>query len=199
MGKNLLFFFSVFFVVAGFSQEGGIPLPISWQSNLPGSPRVIQLGPLDMAEVRRQDSINDLDKSIPWRFGIERAVVLNMQRDGLWTDLKDGGKIWRVAIRSNNAVNLSVNFTDFYLPPGSRLQLYDNKRTVVSQTFTSVQNREINLLGTWIVEGDTVWMEYYQPAGMFITPRLQISGIIHGYRMGEVIAGFPTGNKMNDS
>lgn len=79
-----------------------------------------------MTEVLKNDSINDLDKSIPWRFGINRPVALNMHKDGLWTDLPEGGKIWRTAIQSHNALNLSVNFTDFYLPVGARLQLYNN-------------------------------------------------------------------------
>src|SRR5690606_10283886 len=133
-------------------------------------------------EIRHQDSIKDLDKSMPWRYGIERLVDLDMQNGGLWTDLPSGGKIWKATIESNDAMNLSVNFDDFFLPAGSRLQLYNNDRTDITSTFTSTQNREEGQLGTWFVEGDIVWIEYYHPPRTQNSPRLHINSVIHGYR-----------------
>ena len=199
MRKTILFFFSFFFVFAIFSQEGAEPLPKSWGLNLPDSPKLVQLCPLNMGSIIKQDSINDLDKSIPWRYGIERPLFLNMQYGGLWTDLPNGGKIWRAAVQSPDAINLSINFTDFYLPPGSRLQLYNNDHTTITQTFSSSQNRDTNRLGTWFVEGDIVWIEYYQPPNNSKTPRLEIGSVIHGYRMGNVNPSNPEGNRINGS
>ncbi|QAA81616.1 T9SS type A sorting domain-containing protein [Aequorivita sp. H23M31] len=199
MREIILFFFSLFFVFNLFSQEVGNPMPESWSTTLSKSPRLIQLNPLDMGVVMAQDSINDLDKSIPWRYGIQRSLQLNMDEDGLWTDLPNGGKIWQVVIQSQNALNISINFTDFFLPPGSRLQLFNNERTTVAQTFTNAQNRESNRLGTWFINGDTVWIEYFQAAGTSAKPRLEIGSIIHGYRMGEINPTNPLGNRMNGS
>lgn len=199
MRKTILFFFFSLFVLTLFSQEGKTPVPKSWDLHLIETPKLIQLSPFNMSAVIKQDSINDLDKSIPWRYGIERPLVLNMTKDGLWTDLPSGGKIWRAAIQSHNAVNLSVNFSDFFLPPGSRLQLYNNEQTTIAQTFSSSQNRETNRLGTWFVDGDIVWIEYYQPANTSVTPRLQVGSVIHGYRMGGVNPSNPEGNRINDS
>ena len=174
-------------------------MPQSWGLKLAVSPKLIQLSPLDLNFVHAQDSINDLDKSMPWRYGIERPLILDMQQDGLWTDLPDGGKIWRIAIRSPRALNMSVNFSDFYLPPGSRIQLYNNAQTAISQTLNSSENRNTRLLGTWFVDGDIVWLEYYQPPHTSTTPRLQVGSIIHGYRMGGVNPSNPIGNKLNGS
>lgn len=199
MRKTILFFFSLLIVCTVFSQEGGNLVPQSWNLNLTKSPRLIQLSPLNMDPIMAQDSINDLDKSIPYRYGIERPLVLNMDEDGLWTDLPNGGKIWQAVIQSHNALNISINFTDFFLPPGSRLQLYNNERKTVAQTFTNSQNRESNRLGTWFVEGDMVWVEYFQPPGTSMRPRLEIGSIIHGYRMGKVNPSNPLGNRINGS
>src|SRR5690606_34246779 len=133
---------SLFFVVTVFSQEGDNSLPKSWELNLSETVALVQLSPLDLEYVIAQDSINDLDKSTPWRFGIERPLTLNIQQNGRWSHLPEGGKIWRTAIRSPEALNMSINFSDFYIPPGSRVQLYDNDHKIISQTLHGSTNRE---------------------------------------------------------
>src|SRR5690554_907113 len=186
MKKATFFFIFCFFFFTAFSQGDGGELPESWDLNLPELPEVVKLKPLDLQLILEQDSINDLDKSMPWRYGIERSVVLNMEKNGLWTELPNGGKIWQAAIESPNALNLSVNFNEFHLPPGSRLQLYNADHSDITNTFTNRENRESNKLGTWFVQGDVVWLEYYQPPGSTANARLQINSVIHGYRMGMV-------------
>ena len=199
MKKPLLFFLLSFFFIDAFSQGEGNDFPESWDLNLTEQPQIIRLPPLDFELILQQDSINDRDKTIPWRYGIERPIAVDMERNGLWTHLPDGGKIWQATIKSEGALNLSVNFDDFYLPHGSKLQLYNNDRTDITRTFTSSQNRTNGQLGTWFVEGDIVWIEYYQPPRVQSSPRLQINSIIHGYRMGRV-HGFIDGIRgLNDS
>ena len=163
-------------------------MPESWDLNLSELPAIIHLPALDFRAIKQEDSINDQDKSMPWRYGIERIVNLDMQNGGLWTVLPNGGKIWQATIQSKEAMNLSVNFDDFFLPKGSRLQLFNNDHTDITSTYTSTQNREGGQLGTWFVEGDIVWIEYYQPPRTQTSPRLHINSVIHGYRMGRVSA-----------
>lgn len=199
MGKVPFFFAFFFLSLFSFSQERGAEMPESWSMDLRESPKVIQLDSLDFSLIIDEDRVNDLDKSLPWRYGIERPFSLNILEDGLWTEFQNGGKLWRLAIHSPMALNISVNFDDFYLPPGSKLQLYNDNRSDVTSTFTSLQNHSGNQLGTWFVEGETVWLEYYQPPNNTETPRLQISSIIHGYRMGRVNNALGLGRGFNDS
>ena len=199
MKKTILcFIFCTVYLVA-LPQGMGWDLPESWNLNLAEHPEIFHLPPLDTQLILQQDSINDLDKSMPWRYGIEMQLDLNMWRDGLWTTLPNGAKIWRATIHSADAMNLSVNFSDFYLPPGSKLQLYNQERTDVTQTFDHDQNRINGQLGTWFVEGDIIWIEYYQPPGTPNTARLQINSVIHGYRMGRVNAIIGEGKGFNDA
>src|SRR5690606_13243892 len=146
-----------------------------------------------------QDSISDLDKSNPWRYGIERPLVLNMRHGGLWTDLPNGGKIWQAVIKAQGALNISVNFNDYYMPHGAKLQLFNQNHTDITNTYTNLQNRTEGQIGTWFVEGDIIWVEYYEPPGTNDSPRLQISSVIHGYRMGRVNTLFDGNRGLNDS
>lgn len=199
MNKITFFFILCLFTFTAFSQGGTESDPISWNLNLNQNPTPIELPPLDFGMVSRQDSINDLDKTVPWRYGIERTIAINTQQNGMWNSLSNGGKLWRVAIKSPRALNLSVNFNNFFLPKGSRLQLYNQDHTDITNTFTSLQNRDNNGLGTWFVEGNVVWIEYYQPPRVQGSPHLEISSIIHGYRMGAVNNLVENTRGLNDS
>ncbi|SRX54620.1 T9SS type A sorting domain-containing protein [Aequorivita sp. CIP111184] len=198
MKKTILFIFFLAFFSA-FPQGGEDYLPESWSLNLLEQPNIVRLPALDFELIIEQDSINDLDKSMPWRYGIERSVAINMQHGGLWTVLPDGGKIWQTVIKSSGALNLSVNFNDYYLPKGSRLQLYNQDHTDITNTYTNSHNRMDGSIGTWFVEGDIIWVEYYQPPGTQDSPKLQINSVIHGYRMGRVNALLGENRGINDS
>lgn len=194
-------FFLVFITLsfAAFSQGAGRDEPESWSLNLRTNPDIIQLEPIDFSLIVKEDRINDLDKGQPWRYGVERSISINIEEDGLWTQLEDGSKIWRVAINSPMALNISVNFADFYLPPGSKLHLYNDTHSDITNTFSSLQNHSENQLGTWFVEGETVWLEYYQPPTTNDRPRLQVGSIIHGYRLGRVNHAIGLERGFNDS
>ncbi len=197
--KKITLLFTLFFTtLIAFSQGNGGDTPISWALALEEVPSITRLPLLDFENIVEQDSINDLDKTLPWRYGIEIPLALNMQKGGLWTDLPNGGKIWQATIQSVGALNMSVNFDDFYLSKGSRLQLYNDERTDITATFTSTQNRDGKQLGTWFVEGEIIWIEYYQPPNVYGIPKLQINNIIHGYRMGKVNL-LLEGRGLNDS
>ncbi len=190
MKKIIFFFLMVAFITTSYSQDEGRIVPISWSKDFKEQNKSeitpIVLTPLDLEAIIVEDSINDLDKSLPWRYGITRPIILDFENDGEWTNLSNGGRIWRVAIKSPDAVNLSVNFEDFYLPSGTSLHLYNGDRTDISKTYSNAQNRENKLLGSWFISGDVIVVEYYEPSNTMGISKLRIGSIIHGYRMGEV-------------
>lgn len=197
-----IFIFFCFFLLTinlGFSQGTQDVLPVSWSLNLNSRTSPIELPPLDLSAVRVEDSINDRDKTLPWRYGINRPISLNTETSGVWTELPEGDRIWRVAIRSPHAINMSVNFNDFYMPAGARLQMYNDDQTDYSAAYSRKQNRPTNNLGSWFVNGDIIWIEYYEPVNVNENFKLEISSIIHGYRMGRVNQFVRDQRGLNDS
>lgn len=190
MKKYLLIFIMIFICSPSFSQGNEEALPISWSKNFQSQHKKgitpIELPPIDLEAVIAEDSINDLDKSLPWRYGIVRPIILDLANDGEWTQLNSGGRIWRIAIKSPQAINLSVNFNDFRLPIGSRLHLYNEDQSEVSRTYSFSENTPDKKLGSWFVSGDVILVEYYEPSSVSESPDLIIGSVIHGYRMGRV-------------
>ncbi len=164
MNKTLLFIFFISITISSYSQDEYSMTPMSWEYDIRSSVTPIELPPLDIENIIAEDSINDLDKSLPWRYGISRPLVLDYENDGEWTELPNNrGRIWQVAIWSPDAINLSINFNDFKLPEGAMMHLYNDDRTDISKTYTKEQNRENKKLGSWFVSGEIIWIEYYEP------------------------------------
>ena len=199
MKKTTFFFFLFFSVCTVFSQETPNNVPISWYLENTDDVTTIKLPPLDLETLQREDSINDRDKSLPWRYGVKRSLKINVHKDGTVTHLDNGDKLWRIAVSSPNAVNLSINFDDFYIPDGAKLFLYNDDRTDVLLPLTTTQNRNNQQLGSWFINGDKIWIEYYEPASVHEEVILHTSSIIHGYRMGQVERYVDGTRGLNDS
>ena len=157
--------------------------PLSWsQKNLKSSTS-IQMQPVDMIAIQREDAMNDIDKSKPWRFGYEFNVDLGIDDEGTWDELPNGDRIWRINIISSGAKTLNFIFDTYKVPTGASVYLYNNDRTDLLGAYTNVFNREDEMLGTWVVEGDNIWIEYYEPKNVRGEGRLNIGKVVHGYRM----------------
>jgi len=202
MKRSLLFLLILILPILSFSQGNNQVLPFSWSENFNDTRNTIDpivLPPLDLETIIAEDSINDLDKSMPWRYGIKRPLMLDFENNGEWTELPNNrGRVWRVAINSPEAINLSINFNEFELPEGTMLHLYNDDQSDISKTYTSEQNRENQLLGSWFISGDIIWVEYYEPSNVEEIVKLEIGSVIHGYRMGRVHQMLE-GRGLNDS
>ena len=190
MKKLILLFFLFTIIYTSYSQEVGSEIPVSWTKEFKEQNRSeitpIVLSEIDLEDLIAEDSINDLDKSLPWRYGVSRPILLDFENDGVWTNLPSGGRIWRIAIQSPNAINLSINFNNFNLPSGARLHLYNEDHSDISKTYSNAQNRDNKLLGSWYITGDLIFVEYYEPSNSSGTLNLEIGSVIHGYRMGQI-------------
>ncbi len=166
------------------AQENGSEVPVSWSQDIRSSVVPVTLPPLDLTAIYAEDAINDLDKSRPWRYGIERELMIDIKLQGSRTVLENGDKVWQLAILSQDALNMSINFNNFYLPPGTRLQLFNGDKDDLSKAYTQFDNREGNTLGSWFIKGEEIWVEYFEPAQINEEFKIEIGSIIHGYRMG---------------
>lgn len=196
--STFIFVLAILFLMPFGLQAQETDLPESWFLPLSEKPEMIVLPPLDIEQILEEDLINDQDKNLPWRYGIIRNLDVNSDYDGKWTELPDGGKLWQLVIHSPDALNLSFIIENMDLPPGSKFQLFNDDHTDITNTYSALQYQNQNRIGTWFVTGDTVWLEYFQPARVSGKPNLEIKSVIHGYRLGKLNALFsPEGH--NDS
>ena len=173
----------VFFNLLSYSQVTNEGSPLSWSYSA-NDLKVIEskvLPEFDLNSVKNQDKINDLAFDRPWRFGYMHSVDYGFE-DGQWDTLENGDRIWRILISSRDALSLNFIFDNLFIPMGGSLYLYSDDRSDLLGAYTNEQNQEGGILGTWIVNGDSVWIEYYEPLSVHGQGTLHIAKATHGYR-----------------
>lgn len=185
--KRLLLLSLLTFSVTLFAQ---IPIeiqPPSWKNTVQKSNQIkpFKLPAIDLVQLKKEDVINDTDKSKPWRFGKDQYVDHDINDVGVWETLSNGDKIWRMSYKSEGAYSLNFMFQRFKIPVGAKLYVYSNDRKDLLRPFTHHNNNPEEVLGTWLVEGNHAWLEYHQPANVKGEVKLTLGSVIHGYRTAD--------------
>jgi len=185
--KKTLLFLVLFFSLTLVAQIPENVKPPSWKLKTleKASIKPHQLPSVDLKTLRLEDETNDKDKSIPWRFGYEIYVDHDFNEIGQWTTLKNGDRIWRMSYKSEGAYTLNFMFDIFKIPKGAKLYVYSDDKTDLLRPFTYHNNNDEEVLGTWLVQGDHAWIEYYEPANIKGDAKLTIGSVIHGYRTAD--------------
>ncbi len=181
--KKILFVFALIWMAlntwAQVTNEGH---PKSWDLSKDKQQfKAYVLPEFDVQAMLAEDEMRDKDKSGYWRFGKKFPVDLGFE-DGKWLTLDNGDRIWRIKIHSPGALTMNVIFDEYELPAGASVYLYNDDHSDLLGAYTSVQNQESKTLATWLVQGDTLWIEYYEPAGVKGQGKLHIGSVTHGYR-----------------
>ena len=189
----LLFLYSTFV----FSQVTNEGLPSSWSL---GSDELSEVEPnilpsFDLQAIKDEDKTNDYLFDKPWRFGYMHSVNYGFE-DGIWDVLENGDRIWRILISSEGALSLNFILDNLFIPKGGSLYLYNDDQSDLLGAYTSDQNQEGGVLGTWLVKGDAVWIEYYEPQNVIGQGTLHIAKATHGYRNADT---FNQAKGLNDS
>lgn len=158
--------------------------PIGWKGKVPSIDlsNYERMAPFDLAAIQAEDEVNDGKDDGPWRFGYKYETNYNPNNSGIWTDLPNGGRLWRIGITCPEALTVNLIFEDYQLPNGAYIYLYDADHTNRVGAYTSRNNRYDKLLGTELVHGESIIVEYYEPAGASVALPFTIANVVHGYR-----------------
>ncbi len=182
--RLVLFSFMILTGFASFAQisQGGSPVSFS-QSGLNEQFNRIALQQPDLQTLALEDQANaESPYPGPERMGYSIPVNVDLKSAGSMETLPDGSKIWRLTLSSPGALALGVYYSNFFLPEGSSLFLYNESKTQVIGAFTSENNPESGLFATEFIEGDDVTLEYTEPAGTTERSAIFISEIAYAYR-----------------
>lgn len=185
MKFKITFFLMVFSLLGLNAQVTNEGKPKSWSLNTKPKLAPIILPAIDTEKLVKEDLVNDQRKDIPWRFGQEIIVDYNLGNSGQWIELQNGDRIWRIRFQSVGAKTMNFIFSDFYMPQGASLYLFNNTQTDLLGAYDAQQNNDQNVLGTWLVNGADIWLEYYEPKSQANQGKLEIFKVVHGYRTSE--------------
>ena len=102
-------------------------------------------------------------------------------RHGTWEPLPSEGQVWRLRLRSEDAVSLSAGFTQFRLPEGAELYVYGSDRTTIHGPYTR-EDATRGQLWTPIVPGTELIVELEVPRDQRPEALPRLTTVSHGFR-----------------
>lgn len=154
---------------------------------------------VDVAALEAEDAVRAQDPTKRYRFGYNMDVNLGLGNAGVWQELGKGDRLWRLRIKSPAAKSLNFQFDAFELPTGATLFLYNDDQTEVLGALTSANNKPWGTLGTTLLQGEAVTLEYYEPGDVRGEGRLNLGTVTHGYRPMTAAGTEAFGRGLNDS
>ncbi|MDR0834883.1 MAG: trypsin-like peptidase domain-containing protein [Candidatus Symbiothrix sp.] len=197
--KNKLLLLGMFCLLAG----SGLQAQISYG----GSPRFLDTNPLrnsgtnhvspapnasnpdfitmpafDLDSVLQSDKLNERNMRGAYSFAYKFFTNIARGKDGMETVLPDGTRVWQVGIASRGAYSINLLFTEFEIPEGAQLFIYNANHSHVIGAFDARNNSPERLLPTRPVAGDSIIVEYSEPANAEFRGQLVIGEVNHDYR-----------------
>ena len=182
MKKITFFVLLAFLFLQATAQNAQRPQPESWNLSDIAKVAPIELPKPNLAPLQAEDAVNDLNKSIPWRFGYDHFVDYGVSNAGEWHTLPNGDRIWRINFVSPEALTMNLIFDRYNIPVGGKVYIYNGDHSQILNVFTHQHNSPEEILGTWMVDGESLWIEYFEPKKVRGQGRLNIGNVIHGYR-----------------
>ena len=184
MKKIYLFVLAVFFGLYLNAQTTNLNGPYAWRTKavLPKNADTYTMQGFDLQQREYEDSVNDILKDSPWKFGYKYETDFSLSNSGTWTDLPGGNRLWQIELKCDGAMTINLLLSDLYIPEGAYIYLYDKARTNRVGAYTSRNNSPAQKLGTELVHGDHIVVEYFEPAAVSGQGNLTITGVVHGYR-----------------
>ncbi len=181
----ILFSFNTALLLAQISQ-GGVPVSFDGIYSLSSRVDTRELASPDLNLIAEEDQANAiLPFPGPERMAVSVPVNLGLHNSGTWETLPDGSRLWRLSLRAPGALALGAYYSDYFLPEGATLYLYNESFTQVIGAFTSFNNHESGLFASEFIQGDRISFEYHEPAGLSGQARITISELAYAYRFIE--------------
>lgn len=174
----------VFIFAIGFSQisSGGFPRSLKENKSYFKEDIPVQLMEyVDVEALKAEDAIVDKHKDRPWRFGENIYVDIDVKDNSVVTPF-DNGKVYRMAIKSEDAVSINLTFDNFHLPKGADLFVYTKDQREIIGAFTEANNQADKYFSTTLLFADEIILEYYEPNNVEFPGTIHLNRVTHGYR-----------------
>ncbi len=120
----------------------------------------------------------ELQGDEPYFVDLSARDGLGLDSGGLWTELENGGRVWRARLEVPGASSLLLTFSHFQVAERAALFLYDDDRTQVRGAYGQLNQRRDGSCVTGVMHGDAVTIEFYEPAEQERRTALRLAGVL---------------------
>ncbi len=183
MIKKQIYLFAVFiFGMSFFAKaqlsEGGEPIDMVAVKSAALTSRILKMPSFKIPDNAGVSSCNTGVKSLT--FGHIFQVDAHLHNSGQWFQTSDY-RIWQLQIESEGAKSLGLIFSDYYLPEGARLFVFDIEKKTILGAFTCRNNKKHRRMSTFPIAGDKLILQYEEPLNAAQSGELKLAEVIHDY------------------
>jgi PKD repeat protein len=166
----------------GFSQisHGGNPVFKFGKAKTEVS--TIELPVLEMMSAMNLESESGAVKLKYAQYAYKYNVSYNSSSDGIWENLDDGRRVWRLSLSSPGAYSLGLVFSKFKLPANGKLFVYNHQSDKILGAYTEENNKKSGQFAIEPLAGDHLIVEYIEPTDAAFEAVLEIGTILHDYK-----------------
>lgn len=186
--KTILTLILTAITIYSFAQEQIKPASFRYY-NLSMSVPQIELGKLDRALLLEEDRENSALGN-PLRVGVLQNLYYNMSTCGKVDLLPDGGKLWRLSLRSPGATSVYAHVANINIPDGALFYIYNSDRDIVVEKFGKEEIVDGDSYFTDCMPGDELIIEYYEPADAYFAGNFEIAQVGHLYKSTPFAKGY---------
>ena len=165
------------FIIAQDSKGG---FPYSFNNNVRQNTNFITMPQLNIDQLIDED--NNRPPATPYRYGYKFHVDYSLNNSGEWIELENGDRVWQLAINSERAYAISLEYNHFYMPEGATFFVYNENKEMIYGAYTNDNNQDDLLFSTPLVEGEIIYLEYYEPSIVFGEGIINVEYVIHDYK-----------------
>ena len=142
----------------------------------------IEMPAFDLDSVLQMDELNKQNMRGSYQFAHKFYTHIEKGQQGSSRIMPDGTKVWQVGIHSKGAFSINLLFTKYHLPEGGKLFIYNTDYSHIIGSFDHRNNSEEKILPIRPVSGDSIIIEYSEPANAAFAGELIIGEVNHDYR-----------------
>ena len=142
----------------------------------------IRMPSFNLDSVLRSDVLRQAKMRGGFPFAYKFHTHIERGKEGNEWVLADGTRVWQVGIQSQGAYSINLLFTEYYVPEGAKLFLYNADHSYIIGSFDHRNNSPAGVLPLRPVAGESIIVEYSEPANAAFAGRLVIGEVNHDYR-----------------
>ena len=180
-------YYAIFLLIFSSSAPGQITkdmFPYNYNKRRATKSSFIKIDKTRIKNIRTFESVTS-DNS-PYRykkgkFGEAISITINSNTHGKWYTADNNYKIWETGIYAKDAKSIQVIFSNFELPDGGMLFVYNRDKTYYRGAFTSSNNKPSKRLAIAPVKSDKIVVQYIHTNPAEDIPTLIIDKIVYDF------------------
>jgi hypothetical protein len=164
-----------------WGQVASSGIPYSYQFQLSPVKDYTDMPLVNMSELKVKDSQKAISGLKNRRFAVGLNADDHPYNSGEWQSVANGGKVWRLGIRSSGAYSIYLVFGKFHLEKGVSLFIYNKDYSDMNGPITSAKNNKNDILPVPPIPGDEIVIELNISSEVENFGELTLTKVWHDY------------------